>query len=132
VFYDAAGGSDATNRLELWQDGKVQVIVDKAVIATDVTVVVEPLKAQLWDGVTGAAPTIYWSDGHTSVLAAAANQGDRSLTITAQAAGGVAIGSAADVSDFGGGLPVVPSGGNISFTIGLVLAPGTPQGIFQL
>lgn len=130
VLYDAAGGSDATNRLELWQDGKVRVVANTAVLATATTVLVEPLRAQLWDGSTGPAPVLSWSDGHTSTLAAAANQGDRSLTITAQAAGGVAIGSTAEAFDFGGGLPVTPSGGNISFTIGSILVVGT--GVFQL
>ena len=132
VFYDAAGGSDATNRLIAWQDGKVRVRVDKAVLAADVTIVVEPLRAQLWDGVTGAAPVIYWSDGHSSTLNAAANQGDSALTITAQAAGGVALGSTADVSDFGGGLPVTPSGGNIAFNIGTIYFPTNPTGIYAL
>jgi len=130
VFYDAAGGSDATNKLVAWQDGKVRVVLDKAAIATDTTLIIEPLRGQLWDGVTGAAPVLSWSDGHSSTLAAAANQGDRALTITSQAAGGVAIGSSAEMSVFGGGLPVTPSGGNISFTIGSILVVGT--GIFQL
>lgn len=130
VFYDAAGGADATNRLIAWQDGKVRVVVDQAVLAAATTIVIEPLRGQLWDGVTGAAPVLYWSDGHTSTLAAAANQGDRALTITSQAAGGVAIGSTAEMNVFGGGLPVTPSGGNISFTIGSILVVGT--GIFQL
>lgn len=132
VFYDAAGGTDATNRLVAWQDGKVRVIVDKAVLATDTVIYVEPLRAQLWDGVTGGAPVLYWSDGHSSTLAAAAAQGARSITITSQAAGGVAAGATADVSDFGGGLPVTPSGGSISFNIGTIYAPLTPTGIYQL
>ncbi len=131
-FYDAAGGSDATNKLIAFQDGKVRVVVDKAVIATDTTIVVEPLKAQLWDGSTGSAPVFHWSDGHSSTLNAAANQGDRSVTITSQAAGGVALGSTADMSDFGGGLPVTPSGGNISFNIGTIYAPTNPTGIYKL
>lgn len=130
VFYDAAGGSDAANRLVGWQDGKVRVVLDKAAIATDTTLIIEPLRAQVWDGTTGTAPVLNWSDGHTSTLAAAANQGDRALTVTSQAAGGVAIGSTAEMNDFGGGLPVTPSGGNISFTIGSILVVGT--GLFQL
>lgn len=132
IFYDAAGGSDGTNRLVAWQDGKVRVVVDKAVIATDTIIYVEPLRAQLWDGITGSAPVLYWSDGHSSTLSAAAAQGARSITVTSQAAGGVAVGATADVSDFGGGLPVTPSGGSISFNIGTIYAPLTPTGIYQL
>jgi hypothetical protein len=131
-FYDAAGGSDSTNKLIAFQDGKVRVVVDKAVVATDTVIYVEPLKAQLWDGSTGGAPVFHWSDGHASTLNAAANQGDRSITITSQAAGGVAVGSTADMSDFGGGLPVTPSGGNISFNVGSIYAPTTPTGIYKL
>lgn len=132
IFYDAAGGSDATNRLIAFQDGKVRVRVDKAVLATETSVVVEPLRAQLWDGATGPAPVIFWSDGKSSTLAAAANQGDSALTITAQAAGGVSLGATADVTDFGGGLPVTPSGGNISFTIGTIYTETSPTGIYKL
>jgi hypothetical protein len=131
-FYDAAGGSDGTNHLIFFQDGKVRVVVDKAVSATDTSIVVTPLAAQLWDGSTGGAPVLHWSDGHSSTLNAAANQGDRALTITSQAAGGVAIGSSADMTDFGGGLPVTPSGGNISFTIGTIYGPTSPTGIVTI
>lgn len=132
VLYDAAGGSDAANRLIAWQDGRVRVVVNTAVVATATTISVEPLRAQLWDGVTGSAPILYWSDGHTSTLNASAAQGARSLTITSQATGGVAIGSTADALDFGGGLPVTPSGGNISLTIGTIYAPTTPTGLYKL
>jgi len=132
VFYDAAGGSDASNRVIAWQDGKVRVRVDKAVVATDTSIVVEPLRGQLWDGATGPAPVIYWSDGHSSTLNAAANQGDSAITITSQAAGGVALGSTADVTTFGAGLPVTPSGGSIAFSIGTIYAPTNPTGIYVL
>jgi hypothetical protein len=136
VFYDAAGGSDATNRLIAWQDGKIRVKVQKAVIAGDTNIVVttttNALAGQLWDGVTGPAPVLHWSDGHNSTLNAAANQGDDSITITAQAAGGVALGSTADVTTFGSGLPVTPSGGPLAFTIGTIYYPTNPTGIYVL
>ena len=132
VFYDGTGGSDATNRLIGWQDGKVSVVVDQAVVSSATTIVVEPLKAQLWDGSTGPGPVFYWSDGHTSTLNAAANQGDRAVTITAQAAGGVAIGSSADMADFGGGLPFATGGFGFQFTIGTIYAPTLPTGIYKL
>ena len=136
IFYDAAGGSDATNRLIAWQDGKIRVKVQKAVIAGDTNIVVttttNALAGQLWDGVTGPAPVLHWSDGHNSTLNAAANQGDDSITVTAQAAGGVALGSTADVTTFGSGLPVTPSGGPLAFTIGTIYYPTNPTGIYVL
>lgn len=130
VFYDAAGGSDATNKVIAWQDGKIRVVLARAAIATDTTLTIEPLRGQLWDGAIGPAPVLYWSDGRSSTLNAAAAQGARQLTITAQAAGGVSVGSTAECTVFGAGLPVTPSGGTISFTIGTILVVGT--GIFQL
>jgi hypothetical protein len=132
LLYDGAGGSDATNRLIAWNDGKIRLKVQKAVIAGDVTVVVTPLTAQLWDGVTGAAPVVNWSDGHASTLNASAAQGADSITITAQAAGGVALDSTADVTAFGAGLPVTPSGGNISLSIGTLYYPTLPVGLYVL
>ncbi len=132
IFYDAAGGSDAANRLIGWQDGKVTVILDKAAIATDTTLIIEPLVGQLWDGATGSAPVLSWSDGHSSTLNAAAALGDRSLTITSQAAGGVALGSQADVTTFGAGLPFATTGGGFTQTIGTLYAPTLPTGIYKL
>ena len=132
IIYDAAGGSDATNRLIGWQDGKVRVVVDKAVVATDTSIVVLPLIGQLWDGSTGSAPVLNWSDGHSSTLNAAAAQGAVAITITSQAAGGVANQSSADVTAFGAGLPVTPNGANISFTIGTIYYPTNPTGLYVL
>lgn len=132
IVYDAAGGSDATNPLILWQDGKVRVRADKAAIAGDVSIVVEPLRGQLWDGTTGAAPVLHWSDGHSSTLNAAANQGDSAITITAQAAGGVALGATADVAAFGAGLPFATSGAALNFSIGTIYGPTLPVGLYTL
>lgn len=132
IFYDGAGGTDGTNRLIGWQDGKVRVVVDLAVTATQTTVIVLPLIGELWDGTTGSAPVLNWSDGHSSTLNAAAAQGATALTITAQAAGGVALASTADVTAFGAGLPVTPNGGSISLTIGTIYYPTNPTGIYVL
>lgn len=132
ILYDAAGGSDATNRLIAWNDGKVRLKVQKAVIAGDVNIVLTPLTAELWDGATGPAPVINWSDGHASTLNAAALQGADSITITAQAAGGVALDSTADVTAFAAGLPVTPNGGSISLTIGTLYYPTLPTGLYVL
>jgi hypothetical protein len=127
VYYD-----NSFAQLLGWQDGKVRVKVQKAVLALDTSIIITPLTGQLWDGVTGAAPVIWWSDGHSSTLNAAANQGDDSLTITAQAAGGVALNSTADVAVFGGGLPFATSGASVSLTIGTVYFPTNPTGIYAL
>jgi len=128
VYIDTSVGQDLIG----WQDGKIRVKVQKAVLAGDTSIVTMPLTGQLWDGVTGAAPVIWWSDGHSSTLNAAANQGDDSLTITAQAAGGVALNSTADVAVFGGGLPFATSGASVSLTIGTVYFPTNPTGIYAL
>jgi hypothetical protein len=132
IIYDAAGGADASNRLIMWNDGRVRLKIQKAVIAGDTTIITTPLDAQLWDGVTGPAPVIFWSDGHNSTLNAAAAQSADSITVTAQAAGGVALDSTADVPAFGAGLPVTPSGGTIQQVIGIIRYPTLPTGLYVL
>jgi len=132
VFYDATGGSDATNKLFGWQDGKVRVVTNAAALAGATSINVQPLTGELWDGATGSAPVLNWSDGHSSTLNAAAAQGATSITITAQAAGGVANQSSADVAAFGGGLPVTPSGGNITLNPGTIYFPTLPTGFYVL
>jgi len=134
ILYDGKGGTDATNPLIAWQDGKVTVIVAQAVLATATTIVVEPLRAQLWDGTTGSAPVLYWSDGSSSTLNAAAAQGARAITITSQAVGGVSLGAQADVQGFGAGLPFATTGGGFAFSVGTIYATGTsfPTGLYKL
>jgi len=131
VFYDAAGGSDATNRLIAWQDGKTRVItVADQPIGTTV-MEVQPIRAQLWDGVTGPAPVLWFSNGFSATLNAAAPQGTDQLTVLALG-NDIPDLATADGFDFGGGLPVTPSGGNISFNIGIIYAPLNPTGIYEL
>jgi energy-converting hydrogenase Eha subunit B len=131
VFYDAAGGSDATDRLIAWQDGKVRVITvgDQPISST--TLKVQPIRAQIWDGATGAAPVLWFSNGFSATLNAAAAQGADTLTVTATGHDIPDL-QTADVFVFGGGLPLTPSGGNVSFSIGTILAPLSPVGIYQL
>jgi hypothetical protein len=131
IFYDGAGGSDATNQLIAFQDGKIRVVADATAASSATTIVVEPLRAQLWDGVTGPAPVLWFSNGFSATLSAAANQGDRSLTVTALG-NAIPVGSTAEGFDFGGGLPVTPSGSSLQFSIGQLLAPTLPVGIYQL
>ncbi len=131
VFYDAAGGSDATNRIIAWQDGRIRVVTVGNSVITATTMNVQPLRAQLWDGVTGSAPVLWFSDGFSATLNASTPQGADSLTVTSL---GHAIPdlSTAEGVVFGGGLPAVPTGGNIAFNIGSIYAPLTPTGIYEL
>jgi len=111
IVYDATPGADASNPVIAFYDGKTQVYVDKAVSAADTSITVVPLTAVIPSGTT-----IVWSDGHSSTTSAQGNVGDRTLSINAQAAGGVAVGSTADVSTLSCGLPLTTNGGNIQFT----------------
>ena len=131
VFYDAAGGTDASNRLIAWQDGRVRVITVGDTPATSTTMKIQPLRAELWDGATGAAPVLWFSNGKSATLNAAALMGADSLTVTATA-NDIPDLQTADVGGFGAGIPVTPGGGSISFTIGSIYAPLTPTGIYEL
>jgi hypothetical protein len=130
-FYDASGGSDATNKLIALQDGKIRVITVGDSPSTSTTIKCQPLRAQLWDGSTGPAPVMWFNNGFSATLNAAAAQGADSLTVTSTGHDIPDL-STADVTVFGGGLPVTPSGGNIAFNIGSIYAPLTPTGIYQL
>ena len=131
IFYDAAGGSDGTNRLIAWQDGKVRVITVGDTPISSTSIKCQPLRAQLWDGVTGPAPVLWFSNGFSATLSAAANQGADAITVTSTGHDIPDLQTAEGI-DFGGGLPVTPSGGNIAFNIGSIYAPLTPTGIYQL
>jgi hypothetical protein len=131
VFYDAAGGSDATNQIIGWQDGKIRVITVGDTPLSSTSMKVQPLRAQLWDGSTGSAPVLWFSNGFSATLNAAAAQGADSLTVTSTGHDIPDL-QTADVIAFGAGLPVTPSGGNIAFNIGSIYAPLTPTGIYEL
>jgi hypothetical protein len=131
IFYDAAGGSDAANKLLALQDGKIRVITVGDSPSTSTSIKVQPLRAQIWDGVTGTAPVLWFSNGFSATLSASAAQGADSISVTSTGHDIPDL-QTADVNDFGGGLPVTPSGGNISFNIGSIYAPLTPTGIYQL
>jgi hypothetical protein len=131
VFYDAAGGSDSTNRIIAWQDGKVRVITVGDSPSSSTSIKCQPVRAQLWDGATGSAPVLWFNNGFSATLNAAVAQGADSLTVTSTGHDIPDL-STADVLDFGGGLPVTPSGGNIAFNIGTIYAPLSPTGIYEL
>lgn len=126
ILYDAAGGSDGTNRLVCYLDGKISVVVDKAVAALDTTVIIEPAKAGIPNGTV-----MTFSNGQALTVNATVTQGDRSITITA-AGGTVPAGHTADVYATQAGLPVTPNGGNINFNVGTIYAPNLPSGLFML
>jgi hypothetical protein len=131
VFYDAAGGSDATNRLVGWQDGRVRVITVGDTPITSLTMKIQPIRGQLWDGLTGPAPVMWFSNGFSATLNAAALLGADSLTLLATGHDIPDL-QTADVATFGAGIPVTPSGASISWTIGSIYAPLTPQGVYKL
>jgi hypothetical protein len=131
LFYDAAGGTDASNRLIGWQDGKIRVVTVGDTPSSSTTMKVQPIRAQLWDGSTGSAPVLWFSNGYSVTLNAAAVQGADSLTVTSTGHDIPDL-STAEGTDFGGGLPFTPSGGNFSFNIGTIYFPNTPTGIYVL
>lgn len=126
IFYDAAGGSDATNRLIAINDGKLQVIANTTANGGDVVIYVEPLIA----GVP-LASVIYFSNGQSATTTLAANQGDRQLTVGALG-GAVPAGAQADVTATIAGLPFAPSGGNVNFAIPILWFPGLPTAIMAI
>jgi hypothetical protein len=130
-LYDAAGGTDGTNRLIGWQDGKIRVITVGDSPSTSTSIKCQPLRAQLWDGVTGVAPVLWFSNGFSATLSAAANQGADSIAVVSTGHDIPDLQTAEGI-DFGGGLPVTPSGGNIAFNIGVIYAPLSPTGLYEL
>lgn len=128
VLYDANGGSDATNKLECFMDGKTLLVVDKAVSLNDTSITIEPAKSAINHTQTG---TLFFSNGQSITLTADVAQGDRFITIAA-AGGAIPIGHQADVQASGAGIPLATNGGNISFSIGSLYFPTSPTGLFAL
>jgi hypothetical protein len=126
IFYDAAGGSDATNRLIAINDGKLQVVCNTNAALLATTIFVEPLIAGIPSG-----SVLWFSNGQSATLSVAANQGDRSLTITALG-GAIPPGHQADVIATIAGLPFTPNGGNINFTVPVLWYPGLPTAIMAI
>jgi hypothetical protein len=126
IFYDAAGGSDATNRLIAINDGKLQVVCNTTANGGATAIFVEPLIAGIPNG-----STLWFSNGQSATLTVAANQGDRALTVAALG-GAVTLGSQADVIATIAGLPFTPNGGNINFTVPVLWYPGLPTAIMAI
>lgn len=130
ILYDAAGGSDATNRLVGFMDGQISVVIARDVAVSDTTVWIEPAKAAINHTIN---PTLNFSNGQTLTLTADVTQGARSISVNAASAI-ITAGNTAETYVSGAGLPVTPNGGNISFTVGTVWSPATSgtTGLFML
>lgn len=126
IFYSAAGGSDATNRLIAINDGKLQVVCNTNAAGSATTVLVEPLIAGIPNG-----SVLWFSNGQSATLTAAANQGDRALAVSALS-GAIPAGHQADVIATIAGLPITPNGGNINFQVPLLWYPGLPTAIMAI
>lgn len=124
LVYDGAGGTDATNRLLLLNDGKIRVVCNTTAVTSATSVLVEPLR--------GGIPIntlLAFSNGQLATLSVAAMIGDRLLTVSALS-GSVPLGATAEAVVTAAGLPLTPNGGNVNFTAGQIYAPGLPVGIF--
>lgn len=114
-------GTAGTSRMIAFIAGKVAVTCDTQAASTATSIAVEPLKAAIPNGTTLA-----FSNGASATLSAAANAGDRSLTVSALAAT-ITAGSRALAPVTGSGLPVTPNGGNI-----VISWDNGPNKIFKL
>lgn len=130
VIYDAAGGSDGTNRVEAYIDGQIRVIMVTQAAGGSTALAVQPLTGALPNGTV-----LTFSDGTTATLSALANMGDTSLTVSATAAT-IHAGATAEAYVTSSGFPVTPNGGNITFTVGQVYDAGSTTrdaaGVFKL
>jgi hypothetical protein len=110
VFLFRDTGTTTTSRMVALLDGRQIVTVSATAASSATTVFVERLRGGIPNGTV-----IAFSDGHSATLSALASAGDRSLTVSALAAG-IANGSRGDAPITGSGLPVTPNGGNITYT----------------
>jgi hypothetical protein len=101
-------GTAGTSRMIALIAGKFVVTCDTQAASSATTIAVEPLKAGIPSGTT-----LVFSNGASATTSAAANAGDRSLTVSALVAT-VSAGSRALAPATGSGLPVTPNGGNIT------------------
>jgi hypothetical protein len=110
VFYKSTG-TPATSPLICFNDGRIRVVCAAVAATSATTVAVEKL-----DGPLPSGTALVFSNGVTATLSAAAAEGDRTLTVTALAAG-IAAGHAADGITTGALLPVTPNGGSITIQL---------------
>lgn len=124
--------SAPTDRLIHFNDGKHQVRVDADAASSATTIVVEPLYGPAADVAIANGTVVVFSNGVSATLTAAANTGDRSLTVSALA-GAIAKGHTADVAIGTGttaaNLPYVSGGPG---TTTLTLTIDAVKGLFEL
>ncbi len=108
LYFDT--GTASTSTMIMMNVGSHLVTADATAASSATTIVVEPLAAAIPN-----STTLTFSGGHTAVLSALANQGDRSLTVTALAAQ-ITAGERALAPVTGSNLPITPNGGNITVT----------------
>lgn len=108
LYFDT--GTAGTSTMLMMNVGSHLVTADAQAASTATTIVIEPLAAAIPNGTT-----LTFSGGHTAVLSALANQGDRSLTVTSLAAT-ISAGERALAPVTGSNLPITPNGGNITVT----------------
>lgn len=103
-------GTESTSRMIYFYDGQQIVTVAAAVSASATSIPVERLQGGIPNGTV-----LTFSNGQSATLTAAANAGDRTLTVSALASG-LAAGNRASAPITSSGLPVTPNGGNINVT----------------
>lgn len=101
-------GTASTSRVSTLVDGRHIVTCAAQAAASATTIAVERLAAAI-----PTATVLTFSNGASATLSALANQGDRTVTVTALAAI-ITAGSRADAPATGAGLPVTPNGGSIT------------------
>lgn len=111
VLYYKSTGTPATSPLIAINDGRIRVVCAATAATSATSVAVEKL-----DGPLASGTALVFSNGVTATLSGAAAEGDRTIAVTALAAG-IAAGHAADGYTTSAGLPVHPNGGNISLTL---------------
>lgn len=103
-------GVESTSRMIYFYDGQQIVTVAAAVSASATSIPVERLQGGIPNGTV-----LTFSNGQSATLTAAANAGDRTLTVSALASG-LSAGNRATAPITSSGLPVTPNGGNINVT----------------
>lgn len=100
-------GTPSTSRVLLINDGKHRVTCAAAASSSATSVGVEPLTAAIPNGTS-----LYFSNGAVATLTALASVGDRTLTVSALAAG-IAAGKYASAPATSSGLPKATNDGDI-------------------
>lgn len=101
-------GTSTTSRIIAISTGNHIATCSKAAASSATSIDVEPLAAGI-----PTSTVLTFSNGATATLSGAASAGDRTLTVSALAAG-IAVASRAFAPATGSGLPITPNGGSIT------------------